>query len=75
MITELDVIDNEFPGDQALRDKLVAQKTRELVDCVFDEPTGIVTWAFPINILGFRSTISDRTACRIGIAAGPGHAG
>ena len=59
MITELDVIDNEFPGDRALRDKLVA---------------------FPINILGFRSTIGNRTAgnrtaCRIVIAAGPGHAG
>jgi len=48
MITELDVIDNEFPGDEALRDKLVAQKTRELLDCVFDaaQPTGIVTWGF-----------------------------
>jgi endo-1,4-beta-xylanase len=46
MITELDVIDNEFPGDEALRDKLVAQKTRELLDCVFDaaQPTGILTW-------------------------------
>jgi endo-1,4-beta-xylanase len=46
MVTELDVIDNEFPGDTALRDKLVAQKTRELLDCVFDatQPTGIVTW-------------------------------
>ena len=46
MITELDVIDNEFPGDEALRDKLVAQKTRELLECVFDaaKPTGIVTW-------------------------------
>jgi endo-1,4-beta-xylanase len=45
MITELDVIDNEFPGDPALRDKLVAQKTRELLDYVFDaaQPTGIVT--------------------------------
>lgn len=46
MVTELDVIDNEFPGDEALRDKLVAQKTRELLDCVFDvaQPKGIVTW-------------------------------
>jgi endo-1,4-beta-xylanase len=46
MITELDVIDNEFPGDEALRDKLIAQKTRELLDCVFDavQPTGILTW-------------------------------
>jgi endo-1,4-beta-xylanase len=45
MVMELDVIDNEFPGDEALRDMLVAQKTRELVDCVFDaaQPTGILT--------------------------------
>ena len=46
MVTELDVIDDEFPGDEALRDKLVAQKTRELLDCVFSVavPTGVLTW-------------------------------
>ena len=36
MITELDVIDNEFPRDEPLRDKLVAQKTQEFLDCVFN---------------------------------------
>ena len=46
MITELDVVDNEFPRDEGLRDKLVAQKTQEFLDCVFDaaQPTGILTW-------------------------------
>jgi endo-1,4-beta-xylanase len=46
MVTELDVIDDEFPADEALRDKLVAQKTRELLDCIYSvaQPTGIVTW-------------------------------
>ena len=51
MITELDVIDNEFPKDEPLRDKLVAQKTQEFLDCVFNaaQPAGIVTWGLSDN--------------------------
>jgi len=46
MITELDVIDHELPGDEGVRDRLVADRTYEFLDTVFEivRPKAVLTW-------------------------------
>ena len=45
-ITELDVIDNDAPGDQTIRDRTVADTYSRFLDAILDEPAVkmVVTW-------------------------------
>jgi endo-1,4-beta-xylanase len=68
MITSSTSSTTSFPETTRCETSWSFRKPKSSWTAVFDaaQPTGIVTWGSPINILGFRFTISDRTACRIG---------
>lgn len=46
LVTELDVVDDKLPGDRAIRDEIVASRTRDFLQSVGDvcRPEAVVTW-------------------------------
>lgn len=46
LVTELDMLDNNLPGDQAVRDIICAGRTYDLLDAVFSaaRPLDVITW-------------------------------
>lgn len=46
LVTELDVIDDKLPGDRAIRDEIVAERTQSFLQSIGDvcRPEAVVTW-------------------------------
>jgi endo-1,4-beta-xylanase len=66
-VSELDVIDKDFPGSTSVRDALVAARAYDFLNavCVASRPSVIATWGLRIATRGCRCGTSAMTVSSI----------